>query len=182
MRSVAAMFRSALIIITAIAALATGCDGSDANKLGAIKQTEAKVLFMANGNPGPLLGLEQFAQAVAHVSEGRLRIEYRNEWRVGEADAELDLLGDVADGRADLGWLPSRALSPLGMPEFDALQTPLLSDSYDLEERVLSSVIVRDMAGRIESLGVEPVGVLPGPLQYLLTTMPVDMPGDLSGR
>ena len=176
------MFRSALIIITAIAALATGCDGSDTNKLGAIKQTEAKVLFMANGNPGPLLGLEQFAQAVAHVSEGRLRIEYRNEWRVGEADAELDLLGDVADGRADLGWLPSRALSPLGLPEFDALQAPLLIDSYELEQRVLSSDIVRDMAGRIESLGVEPVGVLPGPLQYLLTTMPVDMPGDLSGR
>jgi TRAP-type C4-dicarboxylate transport system substrate-binding protein len=182
MRSTAAIFRSALIVTAIVALAATGCDGSDANKLGATKQTEAKVLFMANGNAGPLLGLEQFAQAVARESERRLRIEYRNEWRLGEPTAELDLLGDVADDKADLGWVASRALSSLGMPEFDALQAPLLIDSYELEERVLGSDVVRDMAGRMASLGVEPVGVLPGPLQYLLTTMPVTVPADLSGR
>lgn len=176
------MFRSPLIVTAIVALAATGCDGSDANKLGATNQTKAKVLTMANGFAGPLLGLEQFAQAVASVSEGRLRIEYRNKWRFGEPNAELDLLGDVADGRADLGWVASRALSPLGMPEFDALQAPLLIDSYELEERVLGSDVVRDMAGRMGSLGVEPISVLPGPLQFLLTTMPVTEPADLSGR
>jgi TRAP-type transport system periplasmic protein len=177
-----AMFRSALII-TAIAALAaTGCDGSDANKLGATKQTKAKILTVANGNSGPPAELEYFSRALARVSEGRLRIEFRNKWRYGEANTELDLLRDVAAGKADLGWVGSRALGPLGLPEFDALQAPLLIDSYELEERVVGSDIVRDMLGRVDSLGVEPVGLLPGPLQYLLTTTPVSVPADLSGN
>jgi hypothetical protein len=58
----------------------------------------------------------------------------------------------------------------------------LLIDSYELEERVVGSDSVRDMLGRMDSLGVEPVGLLPGPLQYLLTTRPVSGPADLSGR
>ena len=175
------MFRSALIVTAIVALAASGCEGSDSNKLGATKRTEAKVLSMAIAT-GPLLGLEQFAEAVGRSSGGRLRIEYRNEWRRGEADAELALVGDVAHGKADLGSVPSRAMSPLGIPVFDALQAPLLIDSYELEERVVRSDVVRDMASRMESLGVEPVGVLPGPMQYLLTTMPVDKPADLSGH
>lgn len=62
------------------------------------------------------------------------------------------------------------------MREFDALNASLLIDSYELEGRVLGSDVVRDMTGSIEPLGVEPVGGLPGPLQYLLTRTPVDTP------
>ena len=177
----ACMFRS-LLVVTAIAAVAAaGCDGSDSNKLGATKRTEAKVLVVANGSSGPPGELEYFSKALTRVSEGRLRVEFRNEWRYGEANTELKLLRDVAAGKADMGWVGSRSLSPLGLPEFDALQAPLLIDSYALEERVVGSDVVRDMLGRVDSLGVEPVGLLPGSLQYLLTTTPVSGPADLSG-
>jgi TRAP-type transport system periplasmic protein len=176
------MFRSLLVVMAIAGIAASGCDGSDANKLGATKQTEAKILTLANGGSGPPGELEYFSKALARVSEGRLRVEFRNKWRYGEANTELKLLRDVAAGKADLGWVGSRALSPLGLPEFDALQVPLLIDSYALEERVVGSDAVRDMLGRVDSLGVKPVGLLPGPLQYLLTTTPVSGPADLSGN
>jgi TRAP-type transport system periplasmic protein len=178
----AGMFRSLLVVTATVAVAVAGCDGSDSSKLGATKRTEAKVLIVANGNSGPPGELEYFSKALARVSEGRLRVEFRNEWRYGEANTELKLLRDVAAGKVDLGWVGSRSLSPLGLPEFDALQAPLLIDSYALEERVVGSEVVRDMLGRVDSLGVEPVGLLPGPLQYLLTTTPVSGPADLSGN
>src|SRR5207244_1613278 len=78
---------------------------------------------------------------------------------------------------ADLGAVGSRAFNG-----FDALTAPFVVDGYDLERAVLESALPRDMLRSIEPLGVEGIGVLPGPLRYLLAAPhPLLRPADFRG-
>jgi hypothetical protein len=62
------MFRPLLVLTAILALAATGCEGSDANKLGATKQTKAKILTVANGGAGPPAELEYLSRALARGS------------------------------------------------------------------------------------------------------------------
>ena len=69
---------------------------------------------MANAN-GELGELEAFDEAVRHVSGGRLRIKWHNEYGRGRGgNAEVNLIRDVSAGKADLGWAGTRVFDELG--------------------------------------------------------------------
>ena len=59
-----------------------------------------------------------------------------------DGNAEINLIRDVNAGKADLGWAGTRVFDELGDPAFNPLHAPLLIDSYDLEEKVLSDDVV----------------------------------------
>jgi TRAP-type transport system periplasmic protein len=120
---------------------------------------------MANSNGAPD-EVQAFADTVARLSHGRVRIEFKNNWRAGQTTRyEAGLIEDVRRGKADLGWVGSRAWDTVGVTSFEALQAPFLIDSYPLEAAVLESSIPHEMLRAIESIGLVGIGVIAGPLR-----------------
>jgi TRAP-type transport system periplasmic protein len=174
------MTRTALISLLVVALLA-GCDSDSSDRAGAEKPVEAKVLTMANAN-FDVGELEAFDKAVRQVSGGRLRIKWLNEYGRGrDGNAEANLIRDVSAGKTDLGWAGTRVFDELGDTAFNPLHAPLLIDSYELEEKVLGDDVVEPMLDSLGDLGLQGIGVLPGPLRRPLGRHPLRDPGDWAG-
>jgi TRAP-type C4-dicarboxylate transport system substrate-binding protein len=158
------MTRIALISLLVVALLA-GCDSGSSDRAGGEKPVKAKVLVMANAQYQPD-ELEAFDEAVGRVSGGRLRLKWLNEYGSGrDGNAEINLIRDVSAGKADLGWAATRIFDELGVPAFNPLHAPMLIDSYELEEEVLTDDVVDPMLESLGELGLRGIGVLPGPLR-----------------
>jgi TRAP-type C4-dicarboxylate transport system substrate-binding protein len=163
-------------------ALLAGCNSDNSDRAGGEKPVKAKVVTMANAN-GELGELEAFDKAVGQVSGGRLRIKWLNEYGRGrDGNAEINLIRDVSAGKADLGWAGTRVFDELGDAAFNPLHAPLLIDSYELEEKVLSDGVADPMLDSLDDLGLQGVGVLPGPLRRPLGRHPLLGPGDWNGN
>ena len=174
------MTRIPLIFLLA-AALFAGCDSDNSDRAGGEKPVKPRVLVMANAN-GELGELEAFDEAVKRVSDGHLSIKWRNEYGKGRGgNAEINLIRDVNAGKADLGWAGTRVFDELGDPAFNPLHAPLLIDSYDLEEKVLSDDVVDPMLESLGDLELQGIGVLPGPLRRPLGKRPLRGPDDWAG-
>ncbi len=128
----------------------------------------ALTLTMANGLYRPE-ELQPFADEVARLSGGKMRIEFRNRWLGWPwRRPESAVIHDVAAGKADLGSVGSRAWDDVGVSSFNALHAPLLVDSYALQGEVLESGIPGEMLKALEPLRLVGLGILPGPLRKLL--------------
>ena len=147
--------------------LAPGCAGHGVNKAGGDKRPKPLVLTYANYS---LLPFEAgvFADEVAKLSHGTIRIAFRNEWRTHQSNVETKLIRDVAAGRADLGSVGSRAWDALDITSLDALHLPFLIDSYRLEDAVLASPLAHAMLEPLGAVGVVGVGILPGELRRVV--------------
>jgi TRAP-type transport system periplasmic protein len=170
------------LLSAAVPLAAAGCGGtSSSDKAGGAREAKPVVLTMANGNGSPI-ELEPFAAAVARLSGGTVRIQFKNDWRKGARSYETGVIGDVKAGKADLGWAGSRAFDSVGVAAFDALHAPLLVDSYALERRALESPMVTRMLAGLKPLGVVGLGVLPGPLRKPLGVSRLVGPDDYRGK
>jgi TRAP-type C4-dicarboxylate transport system substrate-binding protein len=158
------MTRTALTSLLAVALLA-GCGAENSDRAGGEKPVKAKVLVMANANFG-LEELEAFDEAVERASGGGLRIKWLNEYgHDRDGNAEINVIRDVGAGKVDLGWAATRIFDELGVAAFNPLHAPMLVDSYELEEKVLSDGLVAPMLESLGDLGLRGIGVLPGPLR-----------------
>jgi TRAP-type transport system periplasmic protein len=182
------MTRAALIFAAAALALVpSACDSSSSDRAGGEEPDSpaagrATALTLANVNSEPEV-LEAFAQKVDDLSRGRLRIRFENSWGQGrDGNAEVNVIRDVRAGKADLGWAGSRAFDLVGVRAFGPLHAPMMIDSYALELRVLDDEgVVGPMLESLDRLGLEGVGVLPGPLRRPLATRRLVAPADWSG-
>jgi TRAP-type C4-dicarboxylate transport system substrate-binding protein len=113
--------------------------------------------------------LARFADVVAKLSGGTIRIEFRDNWRAGDRDQEVDTIEDVRAGKVDLGWEGARVWDWLGIHTFDPLIAPLLINSYPLERRVFASGLPQKMLVGVQRARVVGIGVLPGPMGKLLS-------------
>jgi TRAP-type C4-dicarboxylate transport system substrate-binding protein len=165
------MRRHTWIGASALAALlvlaAAGC--ASGNKAGGASEKRPTVLTLASqwfsGQP---IQLTRFANQVAKLSGGTIRIEFRDNQHAGDRDQEVDTIEDVRAGKADLGWEGARAWDGLGIHNFDPLIAPLLINSYPLERRVFASGLPQKMLVGVQRAGVVGVGVLPGWMGKLL--------------
>jgi TRAP-type transport system periplasmic protein len=181
------MTRAALIFAAvALALVPSACDSSSSDRAGGEEPDSpaagrATTLTLANVNSEPEV-LEVFAQKVDDLSRGRLKIRFENNWGQGRrGNAEVNLIRDVKAGKADLGWAGSRAFDLVGDRAFGALHAPMLIDSYALELKVLQDEeVVRPMLKSLDRLGLEDVGVLPGPLRRPLGARRLAAPQDWS--
>jgi len=163
-------------------ALLAGCNSDNSDRAGGEKPVKAKVLTMANAN-GELGELEAFDKAVRRVSGGRLRIKWLNEYGKGRAgNVEVNVIRDVSGGKADLGWAGTRVFDELGDNAFNPLHSPLLIESYELEEKVLEDSVVDPMLESLSDFGLQGVGVLPGPMRRPLGRQPLRGPGEWTGK
>jgi TRAP-type C4-dicarboxylate transport system substrate-binding protein len=163
------------------AALAVGaCVDGDTQRAGGEPAGTTKVLKLANAN-GSTDELQLFIDQVEKLSNGRLRIEPVNNWRKDETRYETGLIQDVKAGKADLGWVGSRALAGVGVKSFEPLHAPLLIDSYEVQDQVLEGDADERMLADLKGIGLAGVAVLPGPLQYLQLDRDVDGPRGIAG-
>jgi TRAP-type transport system periplasmic protein len=182
------MTRAALVIAAVVVALATNaCDSSESDRVGGEKPAEppagrASTLTLANVSSEPEV-LQVFARKVKELSSGTLRIRFENNWGQGRrGNAEVNLIREVKAGKADLGWAGSRAFDLVGDRAFGPLHAPMLIDSFGLELKVVQDEdVVRPMLASLERLGLEGVGVLPGPLRRPLGVRRLVAPHDWSG-
>jgi TRAP-type C4-dicarboxylate transport system substrate-binding protein len=174
------MTRTALISVLVVALLA-GCDSDSSDRAGGEKPVKAKVLVMANAQYQPD-ELEAFGEAVERVSAGRLRLKWINDYGSGrEGNPEVNLIRDVSAGKADLGWAATRIFDEIGVAEFNPLHAPMLIDSYELEEKVLTDDVVDPMLDSLGELGLRGVGVLPGPMRRPFGKRPLRTLDDWAG-
>src|SRR5215217_1975737 len=145
-----------LLILLVVVALA-GCGG--ASRVGGDPR-ETRVLTLMNpvGDPAEIT---VYAEAVARLSKGALRIRIVPSPHQARVDYEAAVIADVRAGRTDLAWAGSRAWDG----SLRALHAPLLIDSYALEQRVLESDLPARMLAELEPLGLVGLGILPGPLR-----------------
>jgi len=173
--------RAATLAIAVIASFAAGCGATSSDKAGGTRIGKPVVLTMANGN-GDDAELDPFASAVSQMSNGTLRIVFHNHWRTGSPGYETGVIHDVAAGKADLGWAGSRAFDSVGVASFDALNAPLLIDSYPLQRTALESPLASQMLDALKPLGVVGLGILPGPLRKPLGSSRLVGPQDYRGK
>src|SRR5215208_2787552 len=170
-----------LIPLLAVALLA-GCGSERADRAGGEKPVKAKVLVMANAQYFPD-ELAAFGEAVERVSDGRLRLKWINEYGAGrDGNPEVNVVRDVSAGKADLGWAATRIFDELGVSAFNPLHAPMLIDSYELEQRVLSDGLLDPMLDSLGEIGLRGVGVLPGPLRRPFGKRPLRALADWRGK
>jgi TRAP-type C4-dicarboxylate transport system substrate-binding protein len=167
----------------ALTAVAAGCTGAGDDRAGGRPEPTALTLTIANSLYRPD-ELQLFADEVARLSGGKMRIEFRDRWLGWPwRRPESAVISDVAAGKADLGSVGSRAWDDVGVSSFNALHAPLLVDSYALQGEVLESGIPGEMLKALEPLRLVGLGVLPGPLRKLLgVERPLGQPADFRGQ
>jgi TRAP-type C4-dicarboxylate transport system substrate-binding protein len=150
----------ALAVIAAMVAGGCGGDGAGSDKAGGAG--EPLVLRMANTagdlENAPLI--KDFVSQVEERSGGNVRIEVVHRWGDFAADAEQQVVRDVAAGKVDLGWAGTRVFDTMGVTSFQALQAPMLIDSYALEQAVVAGDIPGQMLQGLTKVGVTGFGIL----------------------
>lgn len=153
----------------ALALVASGCAGGGDDRAGGKSTRKPVTLTLAHGDFGPT-ELEPFVDEVERLSGGTITIKIRNQWLGWPwRRRESGVIRDVAAGKADLGSAATRAWHAVGVTSFEALQAPLLVDSYALQEKVVAGEIADQMLEGLEPLGVVGIGILPGPMRKLLS-------------
>jgi TRAP-type C4-dicarboxylate transport system substrate-binding protein len=109
--------------------------------------------------------VERFVSQVKARSGGDLRIQVTSRWGDYADDAEQQVVGAVAAGKADLGWAGARVFDTMGVTGFQALQAPMLIDTYALEQAVVASDMPGQMLQGLDKVGVRGLGVLPDSLR-----------------
>jgi TRAP-type C4-dicarboxylate transport system substrate-binding protein len=153
--------RIRVAILVAVALLLGGCTSAPVDKSGG-DATPRTLVLASNDGEGleGVAGVAHFVQTLSTLSEGRLVAEVHPSWTGDDYD-EPRLVRDIADGRADLGWVGTRALDLAGDPSFRPLHAPFLVGTYSAQAAVLSdTALVRDLLGSLEPLGVTGLAVL----------------------
>jgi TRAP-type C4-dicarboxylate transport system substrate-binding protein len=157
--------RAVMVGTLAAAALAGGCSlGGDSDRAGGERRHEAVVLTLANHEDSSL-DLDEFALAVRRLSQGSLRIEFKNRWRESEVDYEPRTIGDLRAGKTDLAKVSARAFDLVGVKSLQPLVAPFAVDSYALQRKVLLGDLPARLLSGVERLDLVGIALLPGELR-----------------
>jgi TRAP-type C4-dicarboxylate transport system substrate-binding protein len=148
----------ALVLATAVSL--AGCGALTGNKAGGPAAPIVLRMATVNAEAGFNPAVTNLLERVEALSNGNVKIEMA--FGVGdfEPDAEQQIVSGVMDGTHDLGVVGSRVFDTLGITSFQALDAPMLIDSYAVEAAVIESDIPRQMLNSIDELKVSGLGLL----------------------
>jgi TRAP-type C4-dicarboxylate transport system substrate-binding protein len=155
----------ALAVAAALTVAATACGGSGGDKAGGRHPEARNPLVLTLAVHDPSWGAAEFADAVEKRSGGSIVIDAETTPWMNSIDWEQRTVEEVRSGRVDLGIVGARVWDTLGVRSFQALLTPFLVDSLELERRVLEGPLAVRMLVRLEDAGVVGIALLPGPLR-----------------
>ena len=172
------MSRAALLLLALAVLSLTGC--------GAASKPAGLVLAMESPDPAGIdhdPAVAYFVDRVAQLSGGRLRIEVDNVRPLDGSVDETAVLRAVARGSADLGWAHTRSFGFVNVHAFDALDAPMLINSYRTESAVIDSGLATSMLAGVNGARLEGLALLAGPLNRLIgTRTPLRGAGDIRGH
>ncbi len=150
--------RAVPAVLVALALAGCGAQGGD--KAGGPGNPAVLRMATVNGEPGYLPQIDYLLDRVEELSGGNVRIDMV--YRVGDfdPDAEQQIVRGVAEGTHDLGVVGTRVFDTVGVKSFQALGTPMLIDSYELQRAVIESDIPAQMLLSLDELHVTGLGVL----------------------
>lgn len=110
-----------------------------------------------------------YVEQVADLSHGGMQVDLLPSnvtvARFGRSTEAL--VKAVRDGEVPLALVPARDLRPLGVTSLDALLAPFVIDSFAMEAALLQDdSLIAPMLHDVDELGVEGLGILPGPLVH----------------
>ncbi|KUN55616.1 hypothetical protein AQJ46_49380 [Streptomyces canus] len=146
--------------------------------------TDERVVLSLATPMGASDEFDAFLQNVRTLSHGSIQISAEFDAHHEEGpDFEERLLNDVQSGRVDLAALGSRVFDIRRAPALGALTAPLLINSFDAEEKVLSAPVAQRMIREVDGGGLTGVGLLPGSLRRPFGAgTPLLGPQDYKGR
>jgi TRAP-type transport system periplasmic protein len=163
MRSTNGRARLAMTGLAVVAAIvAGGCSSGEptGGKAGGAAPPTVLQMVNAYGDLNVVPGVQYFVSQVKERSGGNLQIELTSGYGDYADDAEQNVVRAVAAGKADLGWAGARVFDTMGVTSFQALQAPMLIDSYPLEQAVIASGIPGQMLQGLDKVGVHGLGVV----------------------
>lgn len=124
------------------------------------------VLRFANALGTPPPEAQWFAEELAAVTAGSVRVRFVNWWTTTtNTREETETVRGVMRDRADLCWAGTRAFGCLGARALDPLQAPFLLSHYEALAAVCRDDVAPAMLERLGVLGLDGLVVLPGPLR-----------------
>jgi len=175
--------RTAFALGAALVLVLTGCtDAGTGSKTGG--KAEPVVLTLADGysNPDYEPAVRYFVQRVAQLSGGQVAVKDEQGWGDLKPGYEQQIIADVAAGKADLGWVGTRAFDTLGITSFQALTAPMLIDSYPLEDAVIGSELPAQMLTGLGPVHVTGLAILGDGLRKPIAKQrPLTSPSDWKG-
>ena len=168
---------AAIVFVTAAAA--AGCTGGAGDKGGG----EPIHLKMAEGGASSSTDPAgaYFVARVDELSAGALKIDVSPNWGNDQPDNEQRTVQDVRSGRFDLGSVGTRVFDTLGVDSFQALDAPMLIDSYQFENAVITSDLPGQMLKGLSGLDLTGLAVLAGGLRKPVADRPLLSPSDWRG-
>jgi TRAP-type C4-dicarboxylate transport system substrate-binding protein len=157
-----------LIALTALMLAISACTADSASKAGG--DEPPLVLTMGtNDYPGRPAAdqIEHFADRVAELSDGSVRVEPR--WEVGgrnTPDWDQVVARSVISGELDMGNIPSRAWDTEGVTSLRVLNAPFLITTDGLLDEVVSSDLADQMLSGLDETGVVGLGLVPEGLRH----------------
>jgi TRAP-type C4-dicarboxylate transport system substrate-binding protein len=150
------------VLAVVVAVVAGGCSGGGTAGDKAGGGGEPVVLRMANayGDLNDVPAVQYFVSQIKERSGGNVRIQVAGPWGDYATDAEQQVVRAVAAGKVDLGWAGTRVFDTMGLTSFQALQAPMLIDSYALQQAVVASDLPGQMMQGLNKVGVRGLGVL----------------------
>ena len=156
-----------------------------AERGGASQGAEPVTLMLANsdGDFAAIPEVERFVERVKALSRGQLQLNVISEWGQGKPSYERTVVKDVRRGKADLAWVGVRVLDTFGVKSFQALQAPLLIDSYPLQQAVLRSDLPAKMLADLDSIGLAGLSLVANELRHpFATKTKLAAPADYKGK
>jgi TRAP-type C4-dicarboxylate transport system substrate-binding protein len=165
------MFDRRPILLAALATAVTGLAVAGCTPPEVVDQTadSTVVLQLATVdslNPnGQTIAPQTLIDALDRHSGGRLTAAVQEEYELGEATAETDLVKAIASGAVDGGWPSTRAFSRAGIRGLEPIEAPFTLTSYAAERSLVSGPAVRAVLATLEGSGTVGLGLAVGPLR-----------------
>ena len=170
------------LLVIGLIALASGSVAAQGGR--ASPRTDTVTLTFANSD-GDFLAIPEvgrFVNRVKTLSGGQLQLNVISEWGQGKPSYERTVVKDVQRGKADLAWVGVRVVDTFGVKSFQALQAPMLIDSYPLQRAVLRSDMPARMLAELDRIGVVGLSLVANELRHPFAKTPLVKPADFKGK
>jgi TRAP-type transport system periplasmic protein len=168
-----------------VAALACGAALAAERGGGASHRAATVTLTFANsdGDFAAIPEVGRFVDRVKAISRGQLQLDVVGEWGQGKPSYERAVVRDVQRGKTHLAWVGVRVLDTVGVKSFQALQAPMLIDSYALQRAVLRSDMPARMLADLEPIGLVGLSLVANELRHPFATKTrLATPADFRGK
>ncbi|MDA0158832.1 TRAP transporter substrate-binding protein DctP [Solirubrobacter ginsenosidimutans] len=162
----------------AIAAVSVAACGDQAVQKSGARVDRAVTLTLEMPDQGDQLGIA-FAAAVARRSNGSVQLKLGNGYSGALPANELRLVRALEAGRADVAYVPARAWSAAGLPEFRALLAPFVLTTDKAAQALASSKLGRDVLATLPH-DVVGLALVPAQTRRVLADRPPLTPADFS--